>query len=75
MVSKKDITALDFSTLEQYFDYIVESKANGNYSQVTELINKLSKDQKKEFIKHLDSFYTGNSENVQYCRNYAFQFL
>jgi ribosomal silencing factor RsfS len=68
MVSKKDITGLEFTTLEQYFDYIVESKANGNYRQVEDLIEKLSKEQKKEFIKHLDEFYTGNSENIKYCR-------
>jgi len=54
MVSQKDITDLDFAVIGEYFDYIIESEINGN-GQVDKLIKKLSKDQKKDFIKHCDS--------------------
>jgi hypothetical protein len=49
MISKKYIKDLDFKTIEDIFNYIVESEINGNYSQVKELINKLNKKQFKKF--------------------------
>jgi hypothetical protein len=57
MVSKKDIQSLDFKTIEEYFEYIVDSKINGNYNQANELFNDLSKTQKKDFIEYLDGIY------------------
>lgn len=42
-------------TIEDYFEYIVESKINGNYSQVRELIKGLTKDQRIEFVDWLSN--------------------
>jgi hypothetical protein len=50
MISKTYIKELGFNTLEDFFNYILDSEINGNYSQVTELMNKLSQQQFKEFI-------------------------
>ena len=63
MVSKARIKSLEFNTIENYFDYIVESEINGQRAQVKELIKDLSKAQKKECIKHLKSNFIGAEED------------
>ena len=50
MVSKKEIKSLDFSTIEEYYYYILESYINGQRQQAKSLFLKCSKDQKKEFL-------------------------
>lgn len=64
MVSKKDITGLDFTTIEEYFDYMVLSQINGQYRQLGELIAKLSTKQKKEAIAYLDSIEYSENEGM-----------
>lgn len=56
MVSIKYIKSLDFETLHDYFNYILESEINGQRKQARELINKLSKQQKKECINYLKDY-------------------
>jgi hypothetical protein len=53
MISKQYIKELDFETIEDLFNYILDSEVNGNINQCKELINKLSKSQFKEFIFYL----------------------
>lgn len=53
MVSKKTIKEYGFESLVDYFDYIIESKINGQRSQTIELFNDLSKSQKMDFYKHI----------------------
>lgn len=53
MVSKKTIKGLDFNTIEEYFDYILDSIINGN-GQAPDLFKKLSKDQKMAFYQHIE---------------------
>ncbi len=50
MISKKDLKGLEFETMDDYFNYIVESKENGQFEQVNELINKLSQSQYNSFL-------------------------
>lgn len=50
MVSKKTLIAYEFETIQDYFEYIIQSKTVGQPQQVKTLILKLSKDQKKEFL-------------------------
>lgn len=50
MVNKKDIEDLDFKSIEEYFDYIVTSKVNGQLAQAKELFAKMSKAQRKDFL-------------------------
>ena len=62
MISKKDILDLDFDTINDYFDYIVESEINGQRGQVLDLIEDMSKVQKKEctqFLTHYSIFALG----------------
>ena len=50
MISKQYIKQLEFKTIEDIFNYIIESEINGAQKQTKELINKLSNAQFKEFI-------------------------
>jgi len=61
MISKKYIKQLEFKTIEDLFNYIVESEINGNYSQCKELLNKLSSSQFKDYLNYLKDF----NDNVQ----------
>jgi hypothetical protein len=60
MVSKKDIKGLDFNTIEEYFDYILDSKINGNRSQAISLFTKLSSKQKLTFYGYISNTYDAN---------------
>lgn len=66
MVTQNKIKGLDFETLEDYFDYIIESKANGQRTQARELFNELSKEQKREFFEYVDTayYYDEHDNNV-----------
>jgi hypothetical protein len=57
MVSKKIIKSYDFDTIEDYFNYIVESKINGQKTQAKELYNSLSRRQKNAFIQFAEGVY------------------
>lgn len=48
MISKEIIKAYEFKTIEDYFEYIVESIINGQRTQAQNLIKELSKKQKKD---------------------------
>jgi hypothetical protein len=51
MISKKDLKQYNFSKLEDYFNYILESEINGQFEQVEKLIIELSKPQRVEFLE------------------------
>lgn len=53
MISIKELKSLEFSTIDEYFNYIIESEANGQFTQVKELIKKLSDSQYKDFLLYL----------------------
>lgn len=66
MVTQNKIKGLEFETLEDYFDYIIESKTNGQRTQARELFNELSNTQKKEFFNYVDTayYYDQHDNNV-----------
>lgn len=55
MISKKYIKLLDFNTIEDIYNYIIDSYINGAIRQTEELINKLSKEQFKNFVDYLQN--------------------
>ena len=57
MVSKKTILGYEFSDIYEYFNYIVESRVNGQIKQAKDLYRKLSKTQKTDFWAWFDSSY------------------
>lgn len=52
MVGANTLKIYDFNTIDQYNNYICESIVNGQRKQAKELINKLSKQQKKDAVKY-----------------------
>lgn len=66
MVSKTYLRAYNFATIKDYFDYILLSKINGQHTQVSNLIDKMSKEQKKECLIWLED--QDKTEDVDYCR-------
>ena len=54
MIGKKTLKAYEFRQIEDYFDYIEESIINGNFQQVEDLFNKLSKSQKKLCFRYFN---------------------
>jgi hypothetical protein len=76
MVTTNKIKALDFDTIEEYFEYILDSKTNGQHKQALELYKDLSPAQKKEFINwfsvfsHYDAADTGAKNPVTELLNY-----
>lgn len=57
MVSKKLIKSYDFDTIEDYFNYIIDSKINGQPQQARELYKTLSDAQKGQFSRWYLEFY------------------
>lgn len=55
MVSNKRIKELDFRDINDYYEYVLKSYNNGRHLQVEELIIKMSKDQKMQFMKYLET--------------------
>ena len=65
MVTTKKIHALDFETIEDYFNYILDSQANGQPQQVKKLIQDLSKGQKKDLMYYIqDHHFESSSEDA-----------
>lgn len=56
MVSNKDIKGLEFNTIQEYFEYILDSRTNGQRKQAQELYKKLSTKQKNEFENWFDVY-------------------
>jgi hypothetical protein len=65
MVSQKTIKSLDLETIEDYFNYIVESRVNGQIQQSRELYHSMSERQKKEFESWFLTFYHYDGEDYQ----------
>lgn len=51
MISKKDLEDYEFETMEDYYDYIVVSRINGNPTQVKDLVKDMSNSQYNGFIR------------------------
>ena len=54
MISKKELELYNFESIEDYFNYIVESEINGQRSQVKRLIKEMSKPQRKAAYLYLN---------------------
>ncbi len=73
MAKKKLITLakeLDFTTEQEYFDYMIDTHINGQFTQCRNLFNEMSRTNQKEFIIYLD-----NSSTDKKIHNYYFNLL
>ena len=64
MIGQKELKDYGFSQIENYFDYITESRINGQHFQAKELFNKMNRQQKAQALKY---FLCGYGE---YCDDY-----
>ena len=56
-MKKKLITLakeLDFSTESEYFDYLIDSHINGNFSQCRKLFAEMRKEDQKKLVRYCD---------------------
>ncbi len=58
MVTANTIKSFDMESIEDYFEYIIESKYNGQHKQTIELFRKLSKEQKEEFFTYIEEYWS-----------------
>lgn len=65
-VGKIYLKGMNFATIEDYFDYILLSEINGQRKQVQNLIDKMSKQQKKNCLTWFSEQEQTN--DVLYCK-------
>ena len=63
MITKKLIRCFEFENIYQFYDYVVESKVNGNNSQCKDLVKQMNKYQFIEFMDYLAQEDTSNKSN------------
>ena len=73
MIYKKQLTEYEFKTMFDYYNYIVESIINGQRKQAEDLINQLSKAQKKDAIDYFNM--TGESEHIKEAEKLTLELL
>jgi hypothetical protein len=56
---------LDFSTEEEYFDYIMESKINGQHAQARGLFHKMEPFEKAKFFDYVEELYYYEAHDTQ----------
>ncbi len=54
MISKKILKDYDFDTIEQYYDYIVDSFINGQVKKAKKLTKELSNKQQIEGLEYIE---------------------
>lgn len=61
------VRGLDFETVEEYFNYIIDSKINGQLDQVKSLFRDMPKEYRKDFLSYLaDEVERENNGNTVY---------
>jgi len=79
MRKKSIFESYDFTTMEEFYNYIVESKINGNYSQVAKLIKEMSKKDTRSFIQWCETERDGQPASTIgdyiYCQSLATDIL
>ena len=54
MIGKKTLKDYGYKEITDFYNYIVDSYINGNFTQVKALFKKLNKEQREEFINFLE---------------------
>ncbi len=62
MVTQKEITDLDFTTIEEYFQYILDSITVGQRKQAKDLYHQLGGEQKMAFFAYLAETNSAESQ-------------
>lgn len=62
---------LNFETWDELFDYILESKLNGQRKQSKELFNSMPEQKRAEFIDYVDDMYRYEAMHYNQVRELA----
>jgi hypothetical protein len=75
MVSKKALKIYGFKTMEEFFDYIIDSKINGQSTQCVTLIKEMSLKQMKYFLKYLfiSPSVSLDKEDIEFLQEKVFE--
>lgn len=65
MVSQQTLKAYEFTTIQEYYEYILLSIINGQRKQAYDLANKLSKEQKRQAIEHLEIYVSNQADECK----------
>lgn len=69
MVTKKDLQDFELS-LEEFFEYIVESKNIGAHNQACFLFSLMSEDQQRQFFEYVDVTYFYEVDNDDFVSEF-----
>ena len=64
MVSKSTLAMLEMTSIEDYFEYIIDSRTNGQHEQAKELYNKLSHVQQLLFFDWVEQTYYYDADDM-----------
>lgn len=64
MISKAILKQYNFKSMDEYFNLIFLNEVNGNRGDVHKGINKLSKQQKKDFLEYLNHNEHGTDAEI-----------
>lgn len=57
MVSKTTLESYEMKTIEEYFEYIIGSRANGQHKQAQQLYRLLTEGQREDFFDWVEETY------------------
>ena len=58
--------SLDFRTVDEYFQYCIDSHQNGNFEQCRRLFKDITKEGRKELIKHIVGCWDNATDRPEY---------
>lgn len=68
MVSKTTLAVFEFETIYEYFEYIIDSRTNGQHVQAKELYHLLSKQQRADFFNWAgETYYYEAQDSEEMC--------
>jgi len=64
MVNKATLAMLEMTIIEDYFEYIIDSKTNGQHEQAKTLFNELSDTQQSAFFDWVEQTYYYDADDM-----------
>lgn len=65
MITKNTLREYEFETIQEYYEYILQSIINGQRQQAINLAKLLSKEQKKQAIEHLEIYVSNQADECK----------
>ncbi len=65
MVTKNILREYEFGTIQEYYEYILLSIINGQRQQAINLARRLSNEQKKQAIEHLEVYVSNQADECK----------